>query len=638
MTENLQQILKQYWGYDSFRSMQEDIITSILEGNDTLAILPTGGGKSICFQVPALALPGICLVISPLVALMKDQVENLKRLGINALSLNSAMGFVELKKTLQNAAYGNYKFLYVSPERLESDLFLEYLPLLNINIIAVDEAHCVSQWGYDFRPPYLRISTIRELLKNPTPVLALTASATKEIQDDICNQLHFGGKQKRFQKSFERANLSYSIFNLASKQNKLLEICAKVPGSGIVYCKTRKRTKEIAELLQMNSMNAGFYHAGLPHEMRMMRQESWIKSETRIMVCTNAFGMGIDKSDVRFVVHYDVPDALENYYQEAGRAGRDEKKAYAVLLYLDNEIKELKKQTELKYPPLAEIKNVYKSLANYFQLAAGGGEGISFDFEIADFIKKFKLGSISTLNAIKALAQENLISYSEQFYKPATAFFTTTKAELESFEISHADLSPIIKGLLRTHEGIFDYPAFLNISQLAAFINLNENDVLASLQTLKSFGLIDYNPQKDKPQIIFLHNRSVVADLKIETANLNKRKKAYEGRLNAMINFIEKKNRCRSQLIGNYFNDFSIKPCGICDSCLNQKNLIISAEEFDRIRNDLLDVIYKKPLAIHQLFLDLKHFKANKLWKVLDFLQNEEKIKIYPDGSVSKSE
>jgi ATP-dependent DNA helicase RecQ len=616
--------------------MQEDIITSILEGNDTLAILPTGGGKSICFQVPGLALPGICLVISPLVALMKDQVENLKRLGINALSLNSAMSFIEIKKTLGNAAYGNYKFLYVSPERLESDLFLEYLPLLNINIIAVDEAHCVSQWGYDFRPPYLRISAIRELLKNPTAVLALTASATKEVQDDICKQLNFKSKQKRFKKSFERANLSYSIFNLASKQNKLIEICAKVPGSGIVYCKTRKRTKEIAELLQMNSMNAGFYHAGLPHDMRMTRQESWIKSETRIMVCTNAFGMGIDKSDVRFVVHYDVPDALENYYQEAGRAGRDEKKAYAVLLYHDNEIKELKKQTDLKYPPLPQIKNVYKCLANYFQLAAGGGQGIYFDFEIADFIKKFKLGSISTLNAIKVLEQEDLISYSEQFYKPATAVFTTTKHELESVETAHPDLSIIIKGLLRTHEGIFDYPAFLNISQLAAFINLDENDVLTGLQKLKGSGILEYNPQKDKPQITFLHDRSVVTDLKIDTTNLNKRKQAYEGRLNAMIDFIEKKNRCRSQSIGNYFNDFAIKPCGICDNCLNQKNLVISIEEFDRIKTDLLNVIGKKPLSIHQVLLDLKHFKANKLWKVLDFLQNEEKVKMYPDGSVSE--
>ncbi len=617
--------------------MQQDIISSVLEGNDTLAILPTGGGKSICFQVPALALPGICLVISPLVALMKDQVENLKRLGIHALSLNSAMGFIELKKTLQNAAYGNFKFLYVSPERLESDLFLEYLPLFNINSIAVDEAHCVSQWGYDFRPPYLRISAIRELLKTPVPVLALTASATKEVQDDICKQLHFGNKQKRFQKSFERANLSYSIFNHASKQNKLIEICSKVPGSGIVYCKTRKRTKEIAELLQMNNINAGFYHAGLPHQIRMTRQESWIKNETRIMVCTNAFGMGIDKSEVRFVVHYDVPDALENYYQEAGRAGRDEKKAYAVLLYHDNDIKELKKQTDLKYPPIAEIKSVYKSLANYFQLAAGGGEGMSFDFDILDFIKKFNLGSIATLNAIKILEQENLLNYSEQFYKPATAVFTTTKNELEAFETTSSELSPIIKGLLRTHEGIFDYPAFLNINQLAIFINLSEKDVLNGLQKLQGFGIIDYSPQKDIPQIIFLHNRAVVTDLKIDSTNLNKRKQAYESRLKAMIEFIEIKHVCRSQVIGNYFNDFSIKPCGICDNCLNQKKLIISVEEFENIKYELLNSIGKKPVSLNEVFIQLKHFKPTKLWKVLDFLQNEEKIKIYPDGSVSLS-
>ena len=326
--------IKKYWGYDAFRSLQEDIISSVLDGKDTLALMPTGGGKSICFQVPAMMKEGLCLVISPLIALMKDQVESLKKKNIPALSIYSGMSFFEVKRTLENAVHGNFKFLYVSPERLETNLFLEYLPGMHINLIAVDEAHCVSQWGYDFRPPYLRIAVLREHLPD-TLILALTASATKEVQDDICDKLAFKNDHKRFQKSFERPNLSYSVFNVAAKQNKLLEICKNVKGSGIVYCKSRKRTKEVAELLAMNGIVSDFYHAGLTNAVRTAKQESWIKNETRIIACTNAFGMGIDKSDVRTVVHYDVPDALENYYQEAGRAGRDEKKAYAVLLFHD---------------------------------------------------------------------------------------------------------------------------------------------------------------------------------------------------------------------------------------------------------------------------------------------------------------
>jgi ATP-dependent DNA helicase RecQ len=323
--ENPVEILKKYWGYDTFRPLQQEIINSVLTGHDTLALMPTGGGKSICFQVPAMMQEGLCLVISPLIALMKDQVSNLKKKGVPALSIYSGMSYAEVKKTIRNAAYGNFKFLYVSPERLETELFLEYLPALNINLIAVDEAHCVSQWGYDFRPPYLRIAAIRGALKN-VPLLALTASATIEVQNDICDKLAFNTGHNRFRQSFERSNLSYSVFNPSSKQNKLIDILKKVSGSSIVYCKSRKRTKEIEELLNLNTINAGHYHAGLSYDVRTERQEEWINNKTRVMVCTNAFGMGIDKPDVRTVIHYDVPDAVENYYQEAGRAGRDEKK------------------------------------------------------------------------------------------------------------------------------------------------------------------------------------------------------------------------------------------------------------------------------------------------------------------------
>ncbi len=414
---SIQQILKQYWGYDTFRPLQEEIINTVLEGKDALALLPTGGGKSICFQVPALAKDGLCLVVSPLIALMKDQVENLKRKGINALAVYSGMSFIEVKKTLQNAAYGNYKFLYVSPERLETKLFLEYLPAMNINLLAVDEAHCVSQWGYDFRPPYLRIANLRELLPD-VPVLALTASATKIVQDDICEKLQppnlkQSSNQKKhswqiFQQSFERPNLSYSVFNVASKQNKLLEILKNVPGTAIVYCKSRKHTKEIADLLRMNNINADYYHAGLNNEERNKKQESWITSKTRVIVCTNAFGMGIDKPDVRVVVHYDVPDCLENYYQEAGRAGRDGKRAYAVLLYSNKELEDLQMQSDIRFPKEEEIKKVYTALMNHLQIAAGTGEGISYDLDITTFTPAFKLNILTATYAIKVLEQEDI--------------------------------------------------------------------------------------------------------------------------------------------------------------------------------------------------------------------------------------
>ena len=364
---SIHSIVKEYWGYDTFRPLQAEIITAVLEGKDVLALLPTGGGKSICFQVPTLAKDGICLVISPLIALIKDQVENLKNKGINALAIYSGMPFLEIKKTLQNAAYGNYKFLYVSPERLETALFLDYLPALNINLIAVDEAHCISQWGYDFRPAYLNIAKIREQI--PTvPVLALTASATKNVQEDICEKLLFTNAAQSFQQSFARPNLSYSVFNVASKQTKLLTILKNVSGSGIVYCKSRKHTKEIADLLKLHALNADFYHAGLSNDERNTKQENWIKNKTRIICCTNAFGMGIDKPDVRIVVHYDVPDCLENYYQEAGRCGRDGKRAYAVLLYNDKEITTLLQQPTIKFPDEDTVKNVYIHLMNHLQV------------------------------------------------------------------------------------------------------------------------------------------------------------------------------------------------------------------------------------------------------------------------------
>jgi ATP-dependent DNA helicase RecQ len=625
-------ILEKYWGYNTFRPLQQEIINSVLTGHDTLALMPTGGGKSICFQVPALMQEGLCLVISPLIALMKDQVANLKKKQIPALSIYSGMSYIEVTKTLKNAVYGNFKFLYVSPERLETELFLEYLPAININLIAVDEAHCVSQWGYDFRPPYLRIAAIREQLKN-IPLLALTASATLEVQNDICEKLAFVN-QARFQQSFERSNLSYSVFEPSSKQVKLINILKKVPGSGIVYCKSRKRTKEIEELLNLNGISAAHYHAGLPNDVRTAKQEDWINNKIRIIACTNAFGMGIDKPDVRTVVHYDVPDALENYYQEAGRAGRDEKKAYAVLLFNGRELEGLKKQSEIKFPGVQIIKNTYSSLVNYFQLPTGSGEGLSFDFDINDFVKKFKLEAFTVNSVLKILEQEELISYSEQFFSPSILVFTTEKTELELFEKAYPQFIPLIKGLLRSYEGIFDYPCAINESKLAKFISEKKEKLVAHLREIKGLGIIDYTPQNETPQIHFLVNRVATADLVINQKNILKRKHAFEKRLSAIINFIQNQNTCRSKLIARYFNDTNVKRCGICDNCLKEKDIKITKDEFENIRNGIKSVLSERPVNSEQLIKSMHGFKENKIMKILNFLQEEEQVSVTKEGLI----
>ena len=633
---SIHQILKENWGYDAFRPLQEDIINSILAGKDTLALLPTGGGKSICFQVPALAKEGICLVISPLIALMKDQVEGLKKKGILALSIYSGMSFLEVKKTLQNAAHGNYKFLYVSPERLETDLFLDYLPSMHISMVAVDEAHCISQWGYDFRPPYLRIASIRDQLPN-VPILALTASATKSVQNDICEKLLFKKNQQRFQQSFERANLSYSVFNVVSKQNKLLEIVNNVKGSGIVYCKSRKQTKDIAELLTQNNINADFYHAGLSNEERNKRQENWINNITRIIVCTNAFGMGIDKPDVRLVIHYGVPDCLENYYQEAGRAGRDRKRAYAVLLYNDREVADLQLQSNIRYPDKATIKQVYIAIMNYLQVAAGTGEGNSFNFDMASFSAAFKINILTATYAIKTLEQEEILRFNEVFFKPSTIAFNTDRQQLEDFEKQFPLFENLIKGLLRSYEGIFDYPTNIYETELAQFIRKSPDEVKRDLHQLQQYGIVSYDAQKDSPQLSLVINRMYADSFLINLDNYIERKKNFETRIKAIAEFIKNTISCRSQIIGNYFNDLAIKPCGICDNCINLKSLRISKEEFEQITQYIFEWTKKQSTGIKELLESSKQFKKEKIWKVIDYLQSEAKITVSREGNISST-
>ncbi len=635
---NIHEILKQYWGFDQFRPLQEDIINAVLDGNDTLALLPTGGGKSICFQVPAMARDGLCLVVSPLIALMKDQVEGLKQKGIPALAIYSGMHFLDIKKTLQNAAYGHYKFLYVSPERLETSLFLDFLPALNINLLAVDEAHCVSQWGYDFRPPYLRIAGLRTWLPG-VPVLALTASATQVVQVDICNKLApqppvLEHSWKKFQQSFERKNLSYSVFNAPSKQNKLLEILKNVPGTAIVYCKSRKHTKEIADLLNLNSIGADYYHAGLSNDDRHKKQEDWIRNRTRVIVSTNAFGMGIDKADVRAVVHYDVPDCLENYYQEAGRAGRDGKRAYAVLLFTNKEIQNLQEQSPIRFPKEEMIKEVYIALMNHLQIPAGSGEGLSYDFDIAAFTTAFKINILTATYAIKALEQEDIISFNAVFFKPSTVVFTSNREELTDFEKQYPALEPLVKGLLRSYEGIFDFPATVYETKLAKFIGCDVVQLKQDLKKLNAYGIISYSAQKDTPQITLLQNRMYTDHYQIKTVDYLKRKQNFEDRVQAMIDYIKKPAGCRSAHIAGYFTDVKISACSICDHCINEKVIYISTDEFNSLTDQITRQLKAVALSAEDILITLKGIKKEKIWRVINYLLAENKIESDADGKI----
>lgn len=628
----LSQILKQYWGYSQFRPLQEDIIRSVLDGKDTLALMPTGGGKSLCYQVPAMAMEGTCLVISPLIALMKDQVEGLRKKGITAFAIYSGMKRKEVINILQLVTESNCKFLYVSPERLETSLFKEYLPGMHINLVAVDEAHCISQWGYDFRPPYLRIAALREELSD-IPVLALTASATPEVQQDIMDKLHFQ-QQQVFRQSFERPNLSYSVFIVDSKINKISEILGKIPGTGIVYCKSRKRTKEISELLQLQGISSDYYHAGLTQEERSKKQEAWIKNEIRVIVCTNAFGMGIDKPDVRTVIHADIPDCLENYYQEAGRAGRDGKSSFAVLLYADKDLEELNALSAQRFPEVENIRQVYLAIANYLQLEAGTGEGSSFDFDMADFAKKFKLDSFTTLYSLKTLEQEGWLTFNEQVFLPSTVQFTVTKEYLYRFEQERPALDPMIKTLLRSYEGIFDYPCFISELVLAQLMKKDQEEIKQQLQEIHRAGIIEYSPRKEKPQIYFQRNRMRAEQLSINIIAYQQRQAIFEKRVATMISYVKEESDCRGRVIGVYFGDSDIKSCGICDNCLRQKKITLSKEEFTVIHERIKHIMQDDPLEVKDLFNQLQDIKKEKAWKVIEFLQAENKLRIEKDGRI----
>ena len=626
------QILKKYWGHEQFRPLQADIIDAVVAQKDVLALLPTGGGKSICFQVPALMQDGMCLVISPLIALMQDQVNNLQEKGIEAAVIHSGMPFSAVKETLQACTSGAYKFLYLSPERIESNLFKEYLPALDISLIAVDEAHCIAQWGYDFRPPYLRIAALRTELPS-VPVIALTASATKEVESDIIEKLAFKD-YSIFRQPYKRPALSYSYFEVESKINKTLDIINNVKGGGIVYCNTRKQTKDIAELLQLQKINADYYHAGVSADERQQKQKKWMIGETRIMVCTSAFGMGIDKDDVRTVIHYDMPDCLENYYQEAGRAGRDGKKAYAVLLATKADIIKARNLHETRFPAIEVIKNIYQSIANYLQLPVGIGEGGYFNFNLLEFCNNFKLDLILVTQTLKVLEQEGHIQFSENIFLPSQVCFTCSKEGLENFEQAYPAFEPLIKALLRSYQGIFDNRISVFEKRIAGICKQSIDEIQKQLQQLAAMGMIEYLPQKETPQIHFLLNRAPAAFLHIDKDQYLKRKEAFTTRINTLIRFATNPGCCRSVFIGNYFGDIDKDNCGICDYCLSIKKNKIDANTFTSIEKQLFVLLSKTPTPMGSIFVALAKEDKEAVWEVIHFLEAENRLIMNEDGTI----
>lgn len=626
----IRQVLSKYWGYSTFRPVQEDIINAVLSGKDTLALLPTGGGKSICFQVPGMMLEGVTLVITPLIALMKDQVENLRKRGITAEAIYSGMSPREIDLAINHVYHGTVKFLYLSPERLLTQRFLELIPSLKIGLIAVDEAHCISQWGYDFRPPYLRIAEIRQLLPG-VPILALTATATRTVVNDI--QLKLGFKQNNlFEKSFERRNLAYVVFKEEDKHKRLLKILKNVPGTGIVYVRNRRKTREIAEFLIKNGISADYYNAGLSAVDRERKQDNWKSGKSRVMVSTNAFGMGIDKADVRIVVHLDLPDSIEAYFQEAGRAGRDEKKAYGVLLYEESDILDARHNLELSYPDPDYIRQIYQSLGNYYQLTPGSGRDLAFDFEIADFCRQYNFKPIPVFNALKFIEREGFILLNEAIGNPSRILFNVRKDDLYRFQVENARYDPLIKMILRSYGGIFTEPAVINETELANRLSTTPDEIKKSLNYLTQQEILTYLPRRDKPQLTFSSELIRAVDLKISPEHYINRKKDAIKRLDSIIHYVTSSRSCRSKTLISYFGQTDIKRCGICDVCLNRNRAGLSELDFNNIVGIIKPLLRQQSLSMDVLVEACRNINEEKVIRAITWLVDNEKIEISEGG------
>lgn len=618
------EILKQYWNYDNFRGIQEEIIESIGKGHDTLGLMPTGGGKSITFQVPALAQPGLCLVITPLIALMKDQVRNLRDRGIKALAVYSGMTREEIVVALENCIFGDYKFLYISPERLDTDIFRAKLRNMKINMITVDESHCISQWGYDFRPAYLKISEIRELL--PTvPVLALTATATPEVVKDIQTKIGFREDSRIFRMSFERKNLAYIVRNTESKQEELLHILNSVSGSAIVYTRNRKRTREVAELLVNNEITATFYHAGLNNDVKDQRQKSWLSGESRVMVATNAFGMGIDKPDVRLVIHVDLPDSPEAYFQEAGRAGRDGQKAYAVLLYAKSDKATLSKRITDTFPDKEYIRKVYEDVNYYFQMAMGDGLGCTFAFNLDEFCRNFKHFPVQADSALKILTRAGYLEYTDEQDNASRILFTIHRDELYKLRETDPETEKLINVILRSYTGLFTDYAYINEDSLAIRSGLTRQRIYEILLMLTRRHILHYIPRKKTPYIIYTRERQEAGRLAITRDIYEERKESYITRIKAMTEYATAEDKCRSRMLLRYFGEKNEHNCGLCDVCLSKHHSGMKLGEFQEMENQIREQLETSPLSAATL-LNRINGEREKAERVLSYLLSEEII------------
>lgn len=624
------QILNRYWGFSSFKPMQEEIIDSVASGRDTLALMPTGGGKSITFQVPALAVKGICIVVTPLIALMRDQVDNLLKRGIKAQAIYSGMSRAEIDVSLDNCAYGDYKFLYVSPERLGTEIFRERVKKMNVNLIAVDEAHCISQWGYDFRPSYLKIADLREIIPG-VPVLALTATATAEVAEDIQEKLLFPSPNL-IRTSFERKNLSYLVEVTEDKHRQLLGILRRIPGSGIVYARNRRKTSELARYLMNNDVVADYYHAGLGQETRKARQTDWMSGKTRVIVATNAFGMGIDKANVRFVVHFDLPDTLESYFQEAGRAGRDGKLSFAVLLYNKSDKANADKRVAVKFPEIKMIRQVYQALGSYFQIPFGGGKGSVMDFNIMDFASRYRLNVMTTYYSLKALESEGYLELTDEINSPSKIHFITGREELYRFQVANAAFDSFIKLLLRSYSGVFSGFVAIDEEFLARKTSAGRDIIYQYLVRLDNLKIIKYIPQRKSPLVIFNTERLDANSLYISSASYFKRRERYASKLNSVYEYVNSVNICRNVFLLSYFGEKDAVKCGNCDVCAKKNDPDLGRYEFDLITERIREVVRHGNVLADEL-VDMLDFPPDKAILVIrrlldngELIQNPDRI------------
>lgn len=623
--EQASKILKKYYGYNQFRPLQFEIIDSVLNGHDTLGILPTGGGKSITYQVPALLKDGICIVVTPLIALMKDQIDRLQKRGIFAISVHAGMTREEIDIALDNCIYGNFKFLYCSPERLGTEIFRARVKKMQVNLIAVDEAHCISMWGYDFRPSYLKIAELRDLLPK-IPVLALTATATSEVAKDIMEKLRFE-KANIIQQSFERKNLIYVVRTTENKNEQLLKVFHSVKGPGIVYVRNRVKSHEISNFLSKNGFKADYYHAGLPIEQRSIKQDRWTKGKVLIMVATNAFGMGIDKADVRTVVHYDLPDSIENYYQEAGRAGRDGKKSYAVLLFNNFDKYNIEQRITINFPEIKTIKTVYNALGNYFQIPIGAGKYVAYDFNLYDFANQYKLNVAIAYSCLKILEQEGYIEMSDEINNPSKIHFLVNRDDLYKFQVANLAFDAFIKLLLRSYEGLFTKYVNIDEETLAKRANTSVDNIYKYINKLSTAGIIQYIPRKNNPVIVFTEERLEDKALHISVDIYKKRKELYISKIENMLHYAEASNKCRSQIILFYFGETSAVRCGQCDNCLKRNELELSKYEFDLIVEQIKKKVQNTPTTLENIINTIDNrYSKEKIIKVIRWLIDNAKM------------